>query len=436
MSDALAPSFVRDLLATAWPPVQSSDSELLRRRKLAIRGGQLAMVSLIVAAVLATFVPHAGQASPIRIVALICAALCYIAWSVFGLREPVRHLIATEGAGVRGPRREIAGWRLAVYFAVQFTLAELLYVLADRGRVTAVMWLVLLPPVAHSVILLRPRGIALVCGITVVMFIGNMVRWSTWDLIQNAALAFLFSVLFTVVFTLLAVTSERSRQQVEQLAADLTEANAKLREYAVQVEELAATRERNRLAREIHDSLGHYLTVVNVQVEAALAVQEQAPAQATEALKKAQMMTRQGLKEVRQSVASLRASPLDQQTLAQAVQQCVADTLASGVRVEVEIRGKERVLSPQAQLTFYRAAQEGLTNLRKHSQATTGRLLLDFSDPTRTRFELSDNGRGSTSAEGGFGLLGLRERVALLNGTFLVRTAPGAGFAIRIEVPA
>jgi len=433
-SDPVAPSWLRDLLATAWPPAESGDSDLQRRRKAAVRGGQVAMMVLVAAAVIATFAPEAKDASLGRVTALSAAGLAYILWSVHGMRGVVRRLLCCEPA--RPEAIGLNGARLLVYFTVQFGLAQLMYLLGDRGRVTAVMWLVLLPPVAHSVILLSRGGVIVVCAAAVTLFLGNMLRWYEWTLVQNATLAFSFSVLFTVVFTSLAVTAEQSRRQVAQLAAELTEANRKLREHAVQAEELAATRERNRLAREIHDSLGHYLTVVNVQLEAARAVYEHEPARALEALHKAQAFTQQGLQQVRSSVASLRAAPLERKTLAQALQDLVDESNATGLATSLEVRSRERALSPQAQLTFFRAAQEGLTNVRKHAQAASARLTLDYSAPDAMKFELSDDGRGASGAEGGFGLIGLRERVALLNGTFEIVTAPGAGFAIRIELPA
>ena len=101
-------------------------------------------------------------------------------------------------------------------------------------------------------------------------------------------------MVFVVVFTQIAVREREARAEVERLAAELTEANRKLREYADQVEELATARERNRLAREIHDSLGHYLTVVNVQIEAARAVIDDRD-RALDVLRKAQLLTHEGL---------------------------------------------------------------------------------------------------------------------------------------------
>ncbi|HWI57349.1 MAG TPA: sensor histidine kinase, partial [Bacillota bacterium] len=267
----------------------------------------------------------------------------------------------------------------------------------------------------------------------------DLAWWHGWGPVPNALLGFTFAVLFTLVFTLLAVSSERARGEVQRLASELSDANRQLREYAVQAEELAATRERNRLAREIHDTVGHCLTVVNVQLEAARTLRAHAPERMADALDKAQRLTQQGLQEIRRSVASLRASPVDDKPLAEALRQIVAESQAAGLTTELCVQGEARPLSPQAQLTLYRAGQEGLTNARKHAHATSTRLLLDFQAPDKVRLSVRDDGVGAASASGaagGFGLLGLRERAQLLGGALRVQTAPGAGFTLEVEVPA
>src|SRR6185369_12887105 len=111
----------------------------------------------------------------------------------------------------------------------------------------------------------------------------------------------------------------------------LAEANQQLRDHAAQVEELASTKERNRLAREIHDSLGHYLTVVNVQIGAAQAILEQDRPRALDHLSKAQALTQEGLAEVRHSVAALRASPTESGPLPEALAKLAEQWNAAGL---------------------------------------------------------------------------------------------------------
>lgn len=434
----LSRTSVQDFLATVWPVTLPTDSEFQRRKKLAVRSGQLAMVVMVLAAVGATVAGQFHQLTSQQIAGLTVASLLYVGWSLRGMRDAVRLSLWERGAAPGSLESAGARWSSALYFAVQLGLAALMYYWGDQGRALPTLWLVLLPPVAHGVILLRWPGITLVSALSMAILLGSAVRWHGWDWVPIAALEFGFAVVFTLVFTLLAVSSEKARGEVQRLAGELTEANRKLREYAVQAEELAATRERNRLAREIHDTLGHYLTVVNVQIEAARALQERDLTRMRDALAKAQSLTQEGLREIRNSVAALRASPLDNKPLAEALRQVVDENRAAGLSVEMQVLGEPRSMSPQAELTLYRAGQEGLTNVRKHAQATTVRLALDYRDASRVCLGVSDNGAGAANTGGatsGFGLLGLRERAHLLGGEVRVRTAPGAGFVLEVEVP-
>lgn len=263
-------------------------------------------------------------------------------------------------------------------------------------------------------------------------------RWQGWTYpVAAGTVAFSFAVLFTLVFSLLAVHSERSRNDVQRLANALEAANQRLREYAVQAEELAVTRERNRIAREIHDSLGHYLTVVNMQLEAARTLEASNPVGARAAIAKAQAFTLEGLQDIRRSLTSLRASPLDNKPLPQVLQDLAVTNSEAGLPAEFELQGTPRRLVSLAELALYRAAQEGLTNACKHAQASRVRLILNFQATGKTSVIVQDNGLGATlqKTTSGFGLLGLRERAQLLGGTVQVESNPKAGFTLKFEVP-
>jgi signal transduction histidine kinase len=177
---------------------------------------------------------------------------------------------------------------------------------------------------------------------------------------------------------------------------------------------------------------------VNVQLEAARALSDRQPEAAWEAVAKAQTLTREGLGEIRRSVAALRTSPLDNQTLAGALRLLAEDSRAGGLDVVLRVLGSERPLTPPAALTLYRAGQEGLTNVRKHAQAGSAELELDFQRPNLVCLCVRDQGAGAAAdpgTSGGFGLLGLRERAQLLGGAVRVQSAPGAGFTLKVEVP-
>jgi len=121
--------------------------------------------------------------------------------------------------------------------------------------------------------------------------------------------------------------------------------------------------------------------------------------------------------------------------LAQALDQLVEQWKAAGLNAKLSVLGTVRPLSPQTNLTLYRAAQEALTNAAKHARARNVDVNLDFSDHRITHLSVKDDGIGSTNSEGGFGLLGVRERVQLLNGAVHVGTEIGQGFTLHVRVP-
>jgi signal transduction histidine kinase len=225
-----------------------------------------------------------------------------------------------------------------------------------------------------------------------------------------------------------------ARERAERLMLELEGANVKLAAYATQAEELAMTEERNRLAREIHDNLGHFLTIVNVQIEAARVVMDSNPDRALDALDKAQELTLKGLARVRESVATLRESPVSNRPLSEAIAALVEDAKSGGIVTEFVVSGEEFALDQKVALALYRAVQEGLTNVRKHARASRIDVLLDY-QRSRVRLEVRDNGVGATETTGGFGLLGIQERMRLLGGSLNTLTSVGRGFRLVASVP-
>lgn len=432
-----SPSGVPPLVETVWPPRSAADSEPQRRKKLGVRSGHVAMAAMVGAAVLGTVVVDSKRLPASHLALLLATGLAYVAWNLVGTRGAVG-LLLWEGDRPSPLEVRLPWGGAVVYFAIQLALAGTVYWLGDLGRVPNLVWLALLPPVAYSVFLLERQGIAVVTLMTLGLFLLGVVRWHGWAGVPYGLVAFSFALLFTLVFTVLIVGAEKARNQVQGLAAELGAANLKLREYAVQAEELAATRERNRLAREIHDTLGHYLTVVHVQIQAAQAVRESDPQRSRAALEKAQALTQEGLREIRQSVATLRASPLDNRLLAEALMEVVGEHRNSGLDCQLTVRGSPRALAPAAALTLYRAGQEGLTNVRKHARATRADLELDFLAASHVWLRVVDDGVGAPAgveASSGFGLLGLRERAQLLGGRVLAGGGSGTGFVLEVEVP-
>ncbi len=323
----------------------------------------------------------------------------------------------------------------AAYFLILITLVVIIQLLIAGS---SGIWLIAMPLIATAAVELSPWPRRLVYLVVLVSIVAT-IYVNSGDLAGAffSGLVFSPAIVFVVVFTQLAQKAEIAQGKAETLAAQLAEANERLAAYAVQAEELATMQERNRLAREIHDNLGHYLTVANVQIKAAQAVMDKEPARAQLALDRAGQLTQEGLAAVRHSVAALRESPLGNTSLPDAVAALAAETQAAGIVVELTTEGTPRPLDPRAELTLYRAAQEGLTNVRKHARASRVDVRLDYSDPAAVTLSLHDNGLGSdaTAAPTGFGLLGLGERARLLGGSLALETAPGHGFGLTLTLP-
>ena len=316
------------------------------------------------------------------------------------------------------------------------------FALATLVGVTAVAlshgtaWLLLLSLVSQSVLYLERRGVLLVSGAAGAVVLASMwwFRGDTTELFEmlvGCAAAFLF-VLF---FSRMALEQHRARHEVERLADQLAQANRRLQVHADQVEELSAARERNRIAREIHDGLGHYLTVVHVQLEAAQATLSSKPDAALAALGRAQQFTHEGLEEVRRSVSVLRGSSLPR-PLVESLGRLTDECVAGGLPVSLEVDGPPRTLADPIEFTLYRTAQEALTNVRRHARASRVTVELSFRAPDVVRLAVADDGVGADDTAGGFGLVGLRERAELVGGTLALRSdGGGAGFTLELEVP-
>jgi signal transduction histidine kinase len=160
---------------------------------------------------------------------------------------------------------------------------------------------------------------------------------------------------------------------------------------------------------------------------------------ALDAFDKAQTLAQEGLAEVRRSVAALRASPLDTRPLPEAVGDLVDECRAAGIATDYAVPGEVRTLDLQAEQVLYRAAQEGMTNVRKHAQASHAQVTLAYpeaaGDTAMVRLTIRDYGVGSDDPSGGFGLIGIQERVRLLGGEMHIETAPGEGFTLTVAVP-
>ncbi|HET8844500.1 MAG TPA: sensor histidine kinase, partial [Ktedonobacteraceae bacterium] len=219
----------------------------------------------------------------------------------------------------------------------------------------------------------------------------------------------------------------------------LAAAHTQLQQYSVQVEELSIIRERNRIAREIHDTLGHALTLLTVQLETATQLEVRGDPRLHEELLEARQVAKACLTEVRHSVEALRPDQVSADSLQEQLRRLVAEFEATcrETRITLDLEEATHPLDTEQSLALYRCAQEALTNVRKHARATKVLLRLSTSEE-QVELTVLDNGRGGLSDQEqrpGFGLLGMGERVALLDGTLRAGLQAGRGWRIEVMLP-
>jgi signal transduction histidine kinase len=241
---------------------------------------------------------------------------------------------------------------------------------------------------------------------------------------------------FVVGICKTVVDAERSRQEARALLKELEHANAELRRQAGKVRELAISEERASIAREVHDTVGHHLTAINLQLQNAERFGEKDPERARRKVREAREATLSALAEVRRSVRALKPPALDERSGVAALAALARSFDGAGPEVSFQLEGEERALSGETELALYRATQEGLTNAAKHSRARRVSVRLAF-EPQETRLVVADDGDGVPEGRpgGGFGLAALRERVEALGGTLAVENRPEGGIALEVVLP-
>lgn len=349
-------------------------------------------------------------------------------WVVFAAGA----VYASFGVLWSGVIDETAPFKRLLYYTVQIALVTLiLYASPSRGF----LGIVVLPLVSQAIFDLRARWASVVGGY---LFLATICVWGIpvgLRGVLQAVLNYATAFIFTVAFTIITKKALIAREHASALRVKVERANEQLRAYAAQAEELATTRERNRLAREIHDGVGHYLTVIKTQLDAAAALLPDQPERARDVVQKAAKLSADALDDVRRSVGAFRSDHV-RPPLPDAVRALVSE---AALPVDVRVEGDLRPLPPAVEHAIFRAAQEALTNIRKHAAATAATLRLDFSQPQRLVLEVADNGRGCRGAVPesgqGFGLQGMRERIEVLGGRVSSENRPEGGFLLTVEVP-
>lgn len=365
---------------------------------------------------------------------LIAFGLMVFGWNLFHLQRLLFHLYQEER-----PKTEwiASGGQIAWIFGVQFLLAFVCTYLAGTINPLGMQLWFWMPVAGFAGVLLTRRSLMLLLLVVSLTF-STLHEYFVQG--PQHAIFWMCGQITTSVFIMgccFAMTqASRQRMDTERLAGELRSANAQLELQADQVAVLAVAQERNRLAREIHDAVGHSLTVVGVQLDAAEGFVHQAPARALDSIHKAQRASREGLAEIRRSVSSLRATQ-EERTLTESLTSLITGAERPGLKLALQHSGKSRSLPALVEISLYRCAQEGITNACRHAGASEITVHLDFTSSTHVTLSVTDNGRGfSKIPESSHGLKGLYERAALLHGEFTAGTDPQGGGCCRMVIPA
>ncbi len=352
-------------------------------------------------------------------------------WGVAGLLLAFLLLRLSEGWF----RRRFE-WYPHVYFALQTGL---------------VLALSLVPPyVDYYVILYVPlsvdamssfsrRTAYLWLGIFILATAGVLVYVFGWGYALPFILMYAAAFLFFASYTAITRRAEDAREESQALLAQLQAAHRDLQDYAAQVEELTAAEERNRLARELHDSVTQTIFSLTLTAQAARMLLDQDAARAAAQLDRVQELARDALTEMRSLIQQLRPKTVAELGLVPALQAHVAERQKrDGLKVVLRVDGESRLLV-EVEEALFRVVQEALNNVVKHAGTDQAEVSLNL-EGEAVSVTVADHGAGFDptfigSEVSHLGLTGMHERVKALGGSLNIESHPGAGTNIRVKVP-
>ncbi len=330
-----------------------------------------------------------------------------------------------------------------LYTGLEFGLLFLAFLLDSRPDFFPLVSLIIL---IRSCLIFEQVGRLIVAGLVFIAFLVTLfvrsaphrprhgpipesIASTILTLKLNAAVTFGLALLFILLLVNALLAERQSREK-------LLLANERLRQYALRIEDQATLQERNRIAREIHDALGHALTAQSIQLENAQLFLPPNAEKTASFLQEAKQLGSRALQEVRRSISTLRADPLQGQSLEVAIAKAVNEfRQTSGILPDSMIQVSQPIPA-EISTALYRIIQESLTNIYKHSAATQVSIHLRES-PEAIQLQINDNGQGFNPERNttGFGLQGMRERTAALGGQFFLVSQPGKGCRITVSIP-
>jgi signal transduction histidine kinase len=251
-------------------------------------------------------------------------------------------------------------------------------------------------------------------------------------------LFFFITAVRTISFLVIGIFISQLMIRLREQGESLKQANAQLTHYASTLEKLTVSRERNRMARELHDTLAHTLTGLSVTLETVKAYWNVDDAKARNLLDRSLQTTRTGIEETRRALKSLRASPLDDLGLGLALQKMTESTIAR-VNLDLELALPDPMppLAPDVEQCLYRIAQEAMENVAHHANAKKVSLRLK-PQGDHLRLTVQDDGLGfdprDKASTGHFGLVGMKERAELSGGKLMIDSQKGKGTKVILEI--
>ncbi|MBE9187519.1 sensor histidine kinase [Microcoleus sp. LEGE 07076] len=259
---------------------------------------------------------------------------------------------------------------------------------------------------------------------------------TVWEWRLSNVLLFGLTLVFALLLINALIAERQSREELEIAHDKLAVTHQQLRHYALRIEDQATLQERNRIARDIHDGLGHTLAAQTIQLNNALLFWNSENEKALDFLKQAKQLGSEALLEIRKSVSVLRSNPLQGLSLESAIDKLLQDFQRMTGSEICDFINLPITLSQEMNITLYRIVQESLTNIHKHAQATLVIVKLQ-QHAGQIYLSISDNGKGFDPAQNttGFGMQGMRERVAALSGQFVIYSESANGCQISVSLP-
>lgn len=344
-------------------------------------------------------------------------------------------LAALAVVQTRTPRGESPSWKLHLYLAALGVLVAALMFLQPGWTMYPVLYA---NPISLAILGLPSRQSVYWFGAFTITTAASFAVGIS--LVEGLIALFLYGVIYAFIggFAVVLRRADAARRESQRLLQELQQAHQKLEEYAGRVEEMAVVEERNRLAREMHDTLGHRLTVTAVQLEGAQRLCSTDTERTGAMVGTAREQVREALAELRGTVAALRA-PIEADLQLPTSLRRLAGHFeeATGLKVHLVLPDEMPALPNGHRLALYRAAQEALTNVQRHAEAQQVWLVLGVVPGEAVTLLVGDDGRGLTLSgdQTGLGLIGLRERAEQLGGELHLEPRRGGGTQLSFRLP-